>query len=83
MNRVQIRSDSTHVHPKTGKEISIQNSIFVDSRTELEAAIIKRNEKHFSQGQAKRVAIAAGACARRAAIPWPKAPRVGRNGAGN
>ena len=49
LTQVHITRSSAHLHPTTGKTFTRNETIIVNTRQRLEAAIIARNRKHFAQ----------------------------------
>jgi hypothetical protein len=51
LTKVQLANESMHVHPITGQEVKLQQVQTIDTKLELEAAIIEQNKHHFAQAQ--------------------------------
>jgi hypothetical protein len=49
LTKVEIVTECTHLHPKTGKIITFKTVKTGDTRKALETAIIERNKRHFAQ----------------------------------
>jgi hypothetical protein len=49
LTKVELVEESEHIHPITGKRVKIRKVLTVDTKRELEAAIIARNKRHFAQ----------------------------------
>jgi hypothetical protein len=50
LTKVEITRDSTHLDPANGNSVTLRNgTTIVDTRKELEAAILVRNKVHFAQ----------------------------------
>ena len=61
LTKVKIMKETVHIHPQSGKEIFVDPTtnnivteptfIIVDTKKELEKAILERNQKHFKQAK--------------------------------
>jgi hypothetical protein len=51
LTKVEITTECNHLHPKTGKVVTIKTIKTVDTRKALETAIIQHNKQHFAQAQ--------------------------------
>jgi hypothetical protein len=49
LTKVELVEESFHVHPVSGTEVKLLNVQTIDTKRELEAAIIARNKRHFAQ----------------------------------
>jgi hypothetical protein len=49
LTKVEIITECTHIHPKTGKVVTFKTVKTVDTRKALETAIIERNKRYFAQ----------------------------------
>jgi hypothetical protein len=49
LTKVELISETDHVHPTTGKKVTLRKILTVDTKRELEAATIARNKTHFAQ----------------------------------
>jgi hypothetical protein len=54
LTKVELISETDHVHPTTGKTVTLRNTLTVDTKRELEAAIITRNQTYFAQATGTR-----------------------------
>jgi hypothetical protein len=49
LTKVEIVTSESHLHPSTGQVVTKTTTELIDTRKALEAAIIKRNRRHFAQ----------------------------------
>lgn len=49
LTKVEVVYESSHLHPVTGKTVTIRKVETVDTRRALEKCIIDRNQRHFAQ----------------------------------
>jgi hypothetical protein len=49
--KVELVDESAHVHPTTGARTTLCKVQTIDTKKELEAAIIERNQRHFAQAE--------------------------------
>jgi hypothetical protein len=49
LTKVELVEESKHVHPTTGERVTLRKVLTVDTKRELETAIIARNKRHFPQ----------------------------------
>jgi hypothetical protein len=51
LTKVEIVNESMHVHPITAQEVKLRQVQTINTKLELESAIIERNKHHFAQAQ--------------------------------
>jgi hypothetical protein len=51
LTKVELVNETVHIHPVTGKRTVIRTVTTIDTKLELEAAIIARNQRHFAQSE--------------------------------
>jgi hypothetical protein len=49
LTKVELVEESKHVHPITGERVKLRKVLTVNTKRELETAIIARNKRHFAQ----------------------------------
>jgi hypothetical protein len=51
LTKVELVDETEHVNPATGARTTIRKVQTIDTKKELEAAIIERNQRHFAQAE--------------------------------
>jgi hypothetical protein len=51
LTKVELVTSREHIHPDTGARHTITKTATIDTRQELEDAIIRRNRRHFAQSE--------------------------------